>query len=150
MKLISHRGNLNGPIKNKENNPKYIIESVNEGFDVEIDVWYINNTFFLGHDEPKYEVDEVFLTNNSFWCHAKNLDSLHKMLTNKKIHCFWHEKDLCSLTSQNFIWSYNTNKLTKNMICVLPEENSYETIDLKLSFGICSDFIIKYKKMFDN
>ena len=34
----------------KENNPDYIMKAVDKGFDVEIDVWFKNNDFYLGHD----------------------------------------------------------------------------------------------------
>ena len=54
MILISHRGNLDGPKPEKENNPKYIWEALNEGYQVEIDVWY-DKGWWLGHDRPKYK-----------------------------------------------------------------------------------------------
>ena len=50
MYLISHRGNLNGIQKDKENEPEYIISAIDKGFDVEVDVRFENNKFFLGHD----------------------------------------------------------------------------------------------------
>lgn len=49
MILISHRGNLMGKTS-YENEPDYIMNAIKEGFDVEIDVWYQNNTLYLGHD----------------------------------------------------------------------------------------------------
>ena len=39
MKLISHRGNLNGRIPERENHPDYIDEAIEAGYDVEIDIW---------------------------------------------------------------------------------------------------------------
>jgi len=38
MKLISHRGNLFGPNPTNENNPDYILNAIELGYDVEIDV----------------------------------------------------------------------------------------------------------------
>ncbi len=38
MKIISHRGNLEGRIETKENNPDYIKKAL-QFFDVEIDLW---------------------------------------------------------------------------------------------------------------
>ena len=38
MKFISHRGNLDGPMKEFENHPDYINDAIKKGFDVEIDV----------------------------------------------------------------------------------------------------------------
>ena len=61
MHLISHRGNLNGSIAEKENSPSYIDEAIKSGFHVEIDLFAIGKTLFLGHDFPQYKIDEEFL-----------------------------------------------------------------------------------------
>ena len=76
MILISHRGNLNGKNKERENEPLYIIEATEKGYDVEIDVWWKEDRFYLGHDEPYYKVNINFLQNRKFWCHAKNIEAL--------------------------------------------------------------------------
>ena len=142
MILISHRGNINGPNEIRENSPYYIMEAIAEGFDVEVDVWYVDNQFWLGHDSPQYRIDYKFLLNEKLWCHAKNIDALMEM---KKyaIHYFWHENDTVTLTSKNYVWSYPNENFTKNTIAVLPELcNS----NIKKCRGVCSDFIIEYKK----
>jgi hypothetical protein len=54
MILISHRGNLNGKDVDNENNPLYIDRALGKGYDVEVDVWYVNGKWYLGHDEPTY------------------------------------------------------------------------------------------------
>lgn len=140
MKLISHRGNLNGPSSEIENTPAQIIKVCDLGFDCEIDVWY-ENGFYLGHDFPNYPISEKFLENNRLWCHAKNLAALNRMISNKKIHCFWHENDLCSITSGGYIWSFPT---------VIPSNNSTIFVDLRPDWksknyscvGICSDYLM--------
>ena len=38
MILISHRGNVNGKLPNRENTISYIKEAIAKGFDVEIDI----------------------------------------------------------------------------------------------------------------
>ena len=81
MILISHRGNLNGPNRNRENEPLYIVEALEQGFDVEIDVWWKDNEFWLGHDEPQYKVKREFLQNRKLWCHSKNIDAFFKFKT---------------------------------------------------------------------
>jgi hypothetical protein len=50
MILISHRGNINGKIVEKENHPDYIDEAINLDYDVEIDIWMIEGILMLGHD----------------------------------------------------------------------------------------------------
>ena len=56
MKLISHRGNINGPNKEQENHPDYITSALKQGYDVEVDVWLIDGNIVLGHDEPQYDL----------------------------------------------------------------------------------------------
>jgi hypothetical protein len=143
MIYISHRGNLNGGDVTLENHPDYIMKAYREGYDVEIDVWKIGRKFFLGHDEPCYEVDWKFLTNPAFWCHAKNIDALSAML-NCGAHCFWHQNDDVTLTSKGFMWTYPGINLTRMSICVMPELDDYKQ-DFGVSYGVCSDFIARLK-----
>ena len=56
MKLISHRGNTKGKIKTLENTPEYIDQTLKMGYDVEIDLWVIDNMLFLGHNKPINEI----------------------------------------------------------------------------------------------
>ena len=142
MILISHRGNLEGRNPEQENNPLYIYNALNKGFEVEIDVWYINNRWYLGHDSPEHEITLDYLKNNKFWCHAKNIDSLNGMLKEGEIHCFWHQEDDVTLTSNGFMWTYPGKPLTDKSICVLPEKN--DQIPKKV-LGICSDCVVYYK-----
>mgnify|MGYP001254935670 FL=1 len=141
MKLISHRGNLDGPRIDLENSPEYINNALSHGYDVEIDVRFINGFFYLGHDRAEHKIEKNFLQTEGLWCHAKNIEALEEL---RKLNCvyFWHENDDYTLTSNGFIWAYPGKKLTKNSICVLPEKVEYSEINCA---GICSDFIKKYK-----
>ena len=57
MILISHRGNTDGKFESWENEPTYIDKAISEGYDVEVDVWFVDNVLYLGHDKPDYGVD---------------------------------------------------------------------------------------------
>ena len=57
MILISHRGNINGVNLERENTQSYIQEAIDLGYDVEIDVRYIDKKFWLGHDKSDYEIN---------------------------------------------------------------------------------------------
>jgi hypothetical protein len=142
MILISHRGNLNGKIENSENEPDYIRRALDAGFDCEIDVWYKDSSFYLGHDEPTHKIVVDFLKKPGLWCHAKNIEALNIMLTYRDIHCFWHQEDDVTLTSRGNMWTYPGKPLTENSICVLPEKNN--EIPKKV-LGICSDYIVNYR-----
>ncbi len=139
MILISHRGNLNGK-SSYENHPEYIQEALSQDFDVEIDVWYIDGEYWLGHDNPQYPVDKHYLENPKLWCHAKNIDALNIMIRNKTIHCFWHQEDDVTLTSKNYLWTYPNKQLTHYSIAVLPDTKP----DIEVA-GICSDYVENYK-----
>ena len=97
--------------------------------------------YFLGHDEPLHEVSINFLKNEKIWCHCKNIEALQNLLINDA-HCFFHNEDEVTLTSENFMWVYPEKKLVSGAICVLPEKGYAG--DLSLCAGICSDYIEEY------
>jgi len=142
--LISHRGNLNGKVEEAENKPDYIQNAIELGYDVEVDVWFLDGKFWLGHDKPQYQTDYTFLMNEKLWCHAKNLDALFEM---KKyaIHYFWHETDTVTLTSKNYVWAFPGKQPINGSIAVMPE---LYNDDVSKCVGICSDFIKQYSKKY--
>lgn len=142
MILISHRGNIAGPNIDQENKPEYIQQALDSGYNVEVDVWFRDNKWFLGHDKPQYGIEIEFLKNNNIWCHAKNVDALYNM-SHQNIIYFWHENDTVTLTSNGYLWTYPGKPLTPLSIAVLPEvsiQNKNEPIA-----GLCSDYISTYK-----
>ena len=141
MILIAHRGNIYGQNRDLENKPKYINQALKLGYDVEIDVWFINGKFFLGHDSPDYSVDISFLKNKNLWCHAKNIKALREMIKVEDIHCFYHNTDDVTLTSKNFLWTYPGRQLTDMSVCVDINRTTLENIDDETYFGLCSDYV---------
>ncbi len=141
MILISHRGNINGSDVKKENHPDYIQKALDLGYDVEIDVWLVDNEFFLGHDEPQYKVHGTFLMTKGLWCHAKNIEAFYLMSLDNRIHCFFHDQDDVALTSRGYFWSSSENKMTSKSICVMP--SNYKDLPKNI-LGVCSDYVSKY------
>ena len=145
MRLISHRGNLEGPNPEQENHPDYIWKALQAEYEVEIDVWWVDGKFKLGHDEPQYDFPFELIENhyNKLWIHCKNMDALSQLNeldpNGHKLNYFSHDKDLGVLTSKGYIWSTN---LYDRGILVMPEVFNKEPN--KNTFGICSDYIIKY------
>jgi len=140
MFKIAHRGNTNGPNEKYENNPDYITEALQEGYNVEVDVWSYENRLFLGHYIAEYKTSIDFLQNKKLWCHCKNIDAL-KILLYNDIRCFFHENDEATLTSDGYIWTFPGKQLTNKSICVMPEK-----INVKIPSnvaGVCSDYISK-------
>jgi hypothetical protein len=144
---IAHRGNLTGPNPEKENSPEYIVEAIDKGFNVEVDVWCIKNELYLGHDMPQYKIDECFLLQRHkvLWIHCKNLEALDYLLKHRNLNVFVHDKDMATLTSHNYVWTYPGCKYyPKNSICVMPE---WEVSDAEPQnyIGVCSDHVESIK-----
>lgn len=143
MYYISHRGNIEYKDVYNENSIKSIDKCLSMNLDVEIDVWYSNKNFYLGHDNPKTLVTRNYLENPKLWCHAKNYQALFEM-HNTNIHYFWHNNDDYTITSKGFLWVFPGKTLNKNCIAVLPEKTNYNNSILSQCLGICSDQIIRY------
>ena len=144
MILISHRGNITGPDQSEENRQDYIESALNKGYDCEIDVWFVKDKWYLGHDEPQYLIERSFLLTKGLWCHAKNIDALQGLLE-LAITCFWHEDDNHTLTSNGFIWTYPGLPLTNKSICVMPEMRAKVYQKYDNCAGICSDYVERYR-----
>ena len=140
MKLIAHRGNIHGRNQDRENTPTYIKEALAMGYDVEIDVWYRNTRFYLGHDESMFEVDLNFLKTPGLWCHAKSLEALEKMLDHN-IHCFWHQTDDFTITSKGYIWTYPGKPVGEKSVIVCHSTEETELAALQNIAGVCSDYV---------
>lgn len=149
MKLIAHRGNINGPISNKENRPDYIEEALFNNYDAEIDVWFINNKLFLGHDQPDYEIDIAWLYSNKekLWIHCKDLNSLHYMTKHNDLNYFWHQTDNFTLTSKQYIWTYPGQQYTDKSVIVISGSsiNNIQSINQLNCYGVCSDYVQEFK-----
>ena len=150
MRIIAHRGNLNGKSQD-ENSPSQIDMCLEANFDCEVDVWVQEKNIWLGHDFGQYAVGLDWLLSRRFrlWIHCKNLDSIEffSLLSERQLNYFWHQNDSYTLTSLNFIWVLPGSPLIPGSIAVLPEV--WEDEDLKENLnncgGICTDFPIQYR-----
>ena len=93
MKIISHRGNLNGSCRKLENTCAQLEKSIELGFNVELDLWLIEQKIFLGHDKPNIEIDKGWLNDISeySWIHCKNIEVLEAFIQKdygKKLNLF--------------------------------------------------------------
>jgi hypothetical protein len=146
MKLIAHRGNTHGPNPSRENSNHYLEIAILAGYDVEIDLWYIGNKFYSGHDFPQYETS-LYLSKNA-WYHCKNIAAFENLaaqnqLSNTEFKFFWHQTDDYVLTSNGKVWTYPGKTLIKNSIAVMPEKH-YDGTQLQICYGICSDYVSNY------
>lgn len=149
MRFIAHRGNIDGKRIDVENSPEYINQALHLGYDVEVDVRCHQGRLYLGHDEPQYEVDISFLRGSMIWCHAKDLSALSILIDDPEIHCFFHDHDDATLTSEGFVWVYPGKQLVSRSICVLPELVGKKDTSLLYCAGICSDVIKEYREWYN-
>ena len=152
MKLIAHRGNIDGPNLLVENQPETIDKAIELGFDVEIDIRYdtLDEKLYLGHDNPQYPVTPYWLAQrmDKLWIHCKNIDSLYYFVNKTGgYNYFWHQNDDFTLTSKNYIWTYPGQTYTSKSVIVVPELKSNQTMELKVinCYGICSDYVSYFK-----
>ena len=144
MKLISHRGNMSGIKSDRENAPSYIDAAISSGYDVEVDIRYINNKFYLGHDTPDYEVSETWIKKrkDKLWIHCKNLEAASIFSKMDAINFFCHSSDLFVLTSNNYIWVHDLTMNIDNR-CIIPllGENDILEYNRNIVYAICTDYI---------
>ena len=146
MILISHRGNIDGRFESYENEPTYVDRAIDEGYDVEIDVWYKDDRLWLGHDEPQFEISYEWIADRleRLWIHCKNVEAVEFFAQHEyNYNFFWHQEDTLTLTSKGYVWVYPGKQPIKNSIAVMPEIHQEDVTDC---FGICSDFIKQYEK----
>jgi glycerophosphoryl diester phosphodiesterase len=152
MKLIAHRGNINGPNKELENTEEYIISAIKQGFYAEIDVWLYNDLLYLGHDKLENITSLKFLQEYSekLYIHCKNINALNYLIKFKELNLFFHNTDDATLTRNGEIWTYPSKQLFENSICVMPEWNIHNLEEIKEKLkelykydiiGICSDYL---------
>jgi len=143
MRLISHRGNINGPNPERENHIDYIQEALDKGYDVEIDVWISGTSIYLGHDSPEIKIHLPWIIERSdkLWIHCKNISAMVYLKEYEELNVFWHETDKITLTSKSFIWAFPGMQPINKSIAVLPEMYN-ESVDK--CWGVCSDYIVNY------
>ena len=150
MRIIAHRGLIDGPNSGLFSKPDTINRALALGYEVEIDVWLKDNKWFLGHDRPTYEVDFIFLNNLNFWLHAKSIETLERLLTFKHLNSFWHQTDDVTLTSHNYLWVYPGKQMTYHSVCVMPEKfMKIDDIKSLNCMAICTDYCNTVKSIFN-
>ena len=133
MKIIAHR----------INSIKAIKSLVADGFDVEVDFWYVKGAFFIGHDAPEKKIDISLLNRNVVWSHAKNLAALERLLRNG-FNCFFHDSDQCVLTSRRLIWTYPGKPVGKRSIALFPKKITKKLLQC---YGLCVDEPVKWRSL---
>jgi len=150
MRIIAHRGNLDGPNLCGENHPTYIRQAIILGYDAEVDLLLDGQTYMLGHDVPYYRIDESFLLDNAdrLWIHCKNAAAFRACAALPGVHYFWHGADAYTLTSKGHAFTRPGEPLVCGGIAVMPEYANYTDAELRICFGICTDRAAEYRGRF--
>ena len=121
MKIISHRGNVRGPIPDKENRPSYIDCAIGNGYDVEIDVRLIDGQLWLGHDEPQYKVEHSWLQPRKeyLWIHCKDLAAAQECCDYQS---FCHTSDPYTYTTTGKVWLHDLSMKVNDAIIPLIDD----------------------------
>jgi glycerophosphoryl diester phosphodiesterase len=142
IKLIAHRGNRNGPCKERENTPEYLQEAIDAGYYIEVDVRLIDGVLWAGHDEAQYRISLELLNHPRVYVHSKTIPTLYYFLsTHPNIHTFFHDQDEATITSKGEIWTYPGKELTPLSISVMPEWEKKDYTLPKGIVGVCSDYL---------
>lgn len=154
MLFVSHRGNLEGRDPTKENYPGYLLDALEKGFHVEVDVWVVSKKVFFGHDHPQYEVDLNKFPSKSVFFHCKNLEAVDYFLkegqnANFTRFFFYQEGEGVSLIyASDIFWCYK--RFVENGIIMLDNEIfPTKNLTTKRIAGVCSDNIKAWKKLYD-
>ena len=147
MKLIAHKGNVNGPDPSRENTPEQIEWCIENGYDVEIDVRYSpeKDKFYLGHDDLQHEINWWWLAGKqkNLWIHCKDLFTLHEFTARTSgYNYFWHQRDDYTLTSKGQIWASPAQDYNKDTVRVIEDPEEVKEYDC---YAICSDYVGKLK-----
>jgi hypothetical protein len=145
MIIISHRGNTDGPEVESENHPDFIDKAISTGFEVEVDLRFIDGDFWLGHDEPQWRISEEWMSSrrNKIWFHCKDFESATALINTKngyKFFCHSNEPYVC--TSHNYLWVHDLSyEIDKNCIIPLISDKDLTNHPLyKNCHGICTDY----------
>lgn len=144
--LIAHRGNMHGPCPKWENSLWYIEGAIEAGFQVEIDIRYVNGQFYSGHDIPKYKLpmSVLKLLRPFAWFHLKDgftATIFAEMFPNFAY--FYQDEDCVTVTSTGYIWCNSSNNLFSSRSIILQPEPQ-KNRKIKMCAGICSDFITSF------
>lgn len=150
MIYYSHRGNINGKTE-LENQPSYIDQAIELGYDVEIDLRKIGSDLYLGHDYPQYLINEKWIDDRcgSLLIHIKEPSVLSIAQHKRYWHYFCHYNDPFTITSQKLTWIHDLSIEPEldTIIPLISKELVYSYDKLGF-FGVCSDYILDAKKRF--
>lgn len=119
-----------------------------------VDIWKVDNKFYLGTEEPTIEVSSDYFKGNRFWLNARNNDMyiwLQSQDSKKYPHYFTVPE-----TQPNYVtvsdgrdWVFSNIAINEACVVVLPEitdRGMLSTVKLK-NYGVCSCYLQFIKRI---
>lgn len=150
--IVAHRCNLDGPSPG-ENSMATMLSCISEGFSVELDVRWIDDKVYLGHDFAQEEIPMSLLLAHasSLLIHCKNIPALVQLRNWPSLNIFGHSTDGYVLTSKGDVFC-KVGIAEKGCICVMPElyAPGFSREELLECKYIVTDFSRKYRDETNN
>jgi len=145
MLYISYRGIIDGNDYQDSNTPSQLGKALGAGFTCMIDVWKVDDKFYLGNDQPITEVTAKYLQGNRWYINARN-SAMQAWLPTQNIklypNYFWFTAPTpppASVTASNGkLITPGTVPINNNSVVFLPEIDDlslFSTVKLKC-FGV--------------
>lgn len=156
MLFISYRGIYDGTNYEYENTPNQIGKAFGAGYSVMVDVWKVDDKFYLGTDQPLTEVTAKYLQGNRWWINARNT-AMQTWLAeqNSKLYPNWFYFTAPTppppyvTASNGKLITPGTVPINNNSVIFLPEiadRGLFSTVKLRC-FGICSTYLSYVRRM---
>lgn len=136
--IISHLGNLDGRVPEKENQLKYLQAALDAGYHVCAEVVFQNGAFLLPTVKGLQHVPPAFFSKQRVWSRCHDADTLDA-LCNIGAHAFIASQAELTLTSHQFIWTLPPRELAARSIAAYPELADKNWLDLYEPAGLCSN-----------
>ena len=149
QQFVCHRGNLESKFVPDENRPDILDRRIRDGFGVELDVWCSEDQYWLGHDEPQYEVSFDWLMKDGAkkYIHCKDGPTFEHLLLQcgregYNPHLFYHTKEDYALTTRGHVIVHPGVHLLDCSINMMPEMGAEKPWgEYYRAFAVCSDTI---------
>lgn len=141
--IISHLGNIDGRIPERENTLPYIKEALAAGWHVCVDVLYTNGNFVLPCEKAFYPIPPSLLSNCRVWARTYDPETIDALCT-IKAHCVIATESPVTLTSEQFIWTLPPLQLAGRAIAVFPELAPPDWLENYEPAGLCSNQPARY------
>ncbi len=144
VKLISSRGNIDGPNPKMENNLDYIDNAIDLGYDVSVDIWSYTGKMYLGHscDNSKIPVSCLINRSAKLWVRCRNHEAFQILSRYQSLNIFWHQTDDFALTTKGYTWCYPGIGPLDRSVAFMPE---FDAPNLDKFYAVCSDDVSYFK-----